>query len=140
MAKYALKILVTLLLFSLAGLIPAQAGQDEQTTQTRISSNGNFEVTIESYLKPLRLGRMHAWTANIHTKDDKPVSNASIKVGGGMPIHNHGFPTQPEMTKQLEPGKYLIEGFKFSMGGPWIILLDITVDDKTDTVAFDINM
>jgi len=83
---------------------------------------------------------MHAWTANIRTAAGKPVTNASIKIAGGMPIHNHGFPTQPEMTEQIEPGLYLIEGFKFSMGGPWIILLDITTDDQSDTVAFDINM
>ena len=44
------------------------------------------------------------------------------------------------MTKQTEPGLYLIEGFKFSMGGPWIILLDISTDSQSDTVAFDINM
>jgi len=112
----------------------------EQTTQTRTSSNGKYSVTIDSYMKPLRLGRMHAWTADIRDADDKPVDNVAIKISGGMPIHNHGFPTEPEMTKQLEPGKYLLEGFKFSMGGPWVIILDITLDGETDSVAFDVNM
>lgn len=112
----------------------------EQTTQTRTSGNGIYEVTIDSWLKPLELGRMHAWTASIRTAEGKPVTNASIRISGGMPIHNHGFPTQPEMTKQLEDGVYLLEGFKFSMGGPWVIILDITSDEGTDSVAFDINM
>ena len=140
MIKNTVKIFVTFLLLSFSGLGSVQAADQEQTKQSRISSNGRYEVTIESWLKPLKLGRMHAWAANIRTTDGKPVTNASIKVGGGMPIHNHGFPTEPEMTEQVEPGIYLIEGFKFSMSGPWIILLDITVDNKMDTVAFDINM
>ena len=137
--KNTIKTLLTLLLISFFSLAHAQT-DSEQTKQTRISSNGLYHVTIESYLKPLKLGRMHAWIANIRTADGKLVTDASIKVSGGMPIHNHGFPTQPEMTKQTEPGLYLIEGFKFSMGGPWIILLDISTDSQSDTVAFDINM
>jgi len=126
------------LLLFLSSIITVHAA--DQTKQTRISSNDSYTVTIESWLKPLKLGRMHAWTATINDSEGKPVTNATIKVGGGMPIHNHGFPTEPEMTNQVEPGIYLIEGFKFSMGGPWIILLDITANDVTDTVAFDINM
>ena len=112
----------------------------EQTTQTRVSSSGIFTVTIDSWMKPLKLGRMHAWQAEIKSSDGKPVIGASIKIGGGMPIHNHGFPTQPVMTSEKEPGLYILEGFKFSMRGPWIIYLDITANGKTDSVAFDISM
>ena len=112
----------------------------EQTTQTRVSSSGIFTVTMNSWLKPLRLGKMHAWQAEIKTSDGKPVAGAKIKIGGGMPIHNHGFPTQPIMTSEKEPGLYILEGFKFSMRGPWIIYLDISANGKTDSVAFDINM
>ena len=83
---------------------------------------------------------MHAWQAEIKTSDGKPVAGAKIKIGGGMPIHNHGFPTQPIMTSEKEPGLYILEGFKFSMRGPWIIYLDISANGKTDSVAFDINM
>ena len=112
----------------------------DQGTQTRISEKGLYHVTVTSWLKPLRLGRMHAWEANVTTADGKPVTDAEIKVGGGMPIHNHGFPTQPEATKQIKDGVYLIEGVKFSMRGPWLLFLDITSNNKTDSVAFDINM
>lgn len=134
---YALLLLLT----SAAASLPLSAADtNEQTTQTRTSSNGRYEVTIDSWLKPLRLGRMHAWTATIKTPDGKLVTDASIKISGGMPIHNHGFPTEPEMTKQLEDGVYLLEGFKFSMGGPWVMILDIKVDEETDSVAFDINL
>lgn len=132
--------LITLLALATFLVTPTHAAKKDQSIQTRISSSGDFTVTIESYLKPLRLGRMHAWEAIIKDADGKLVTDAKIKIGGGMPIHNHGFPTQPVMTKQLEPGKYLLEGFKFSMGGPWIIFLDITSGAHTDSVAFDIDM
>lgn len=140
MKKTLLKSFLIALLFSLSGIISSQAETQGQEKQSRISGDGYYHVTIESLLKPLKLGRMHAWKATVNDSSGKPVTNATFKIGGGMPIHNHGFPTQPEMTKQLEPGVYLIQGFKFSMSGPWIILLDISSDDITDTVAFDINM
>ena len=127
-------------LLMLIFILDSAALAADQTKMTRTSGEGHFTVTIESWLKPLKLGRMHAWTAEIRDADGKPVTTASIKVGGGMPIHNHGFTTEPVMTKELEPGKYLLEGFKFSMGGPWVIFLDITASGKTDSVAFDINM
>lgn len=117
----------------------AQNDQD-QAIQSRISEKGLYHVTITSWLNPLQLGRIHAWEAKITTADGTPVTDATIKVGGGMPIHNHGFPTQPEVTKQIKDGVYLIEGVKFSMRGPWILFLDITSNNKTDSVAFDINM
>lgn len=140
MNKTLLKSFLIALFVSFSGIIYAQSDPQDQTKQTRISSDGHFEVTMESLLQPLKLGRMHAWKATVTNTDGKSVTNATFTVGGGMPIHNHGFPTQPEMTKQIEPGVYLIEGFKFSMNGPWIILLDISSDDRTDTVAFDIDM
>ncbi len=120
--------------------ISIAASDEDQTTQTRTSSEGLFNVTITSSLNPLELGKMHSWTATILTADNTLVTDAEISISGGMPIHNHGFPTQPLMTQQIEDGVYLLEGFKFSMGGPWLIVLDINTDDQTDTVAFDIDM
>ena len=116
------------------------AEETEQTIQTRISSNGHYTVSIESEIKPLRLGKLHAWSAEIKDDNGKPVEGAKIKISGGMPTHNHGFPTEPAMTIQIEPGKYLLEGFKFNMRGPWVIFLDIDANEKSDNVAFDINM
>ena len=129
------------LLIAGAASMPLSANDaNDQTNQTRTSSNGHFEVTIDSWLKPLKLGRMHAWTATVRNPEGVLVTDADVRISGGMPIHNHGFPTDPEMTRQLEDGVYLLEGFKFSMGGPWVIILDITANGETDSVAFDVNM
>lgn len=131
--------LASLFLCLLTAAALADTGSDG-ATQTRTSSDGLYVVTVDSQLKPLQLGRMHAWTATVKTADGEPVTGATIKVGGGMPIHNHGFPTEPEVTSELEPGVYLIRGVKFSMRGPWVLYLDITADDQTDSVAFDIDL
>lgn len=129
-----------LVLFGLSGMGNAEDASQVQGTQTRLSSDGLYEVTIDSRLQPLQLGRMHAWVATIKTVDGAPVTGAEIKVGGGMPIHNHGFPTEPQVTRETGPGEYLIEGVKFSMPGPWVMFLDISANDETDSVAFDIDM
>ncbi len=118
----------------------AAPAKTDQTIQTRTSSNSTFTVTIESQLKPLQLGRIHTWKATVHDAEGKPVMGADIKAGGGMPIHNHGFPTEPEVTRQQEAGVYLIEGIKFSMSGPWVLFLEISLDGETDSVAFDIDL
>ena len=134
-------LIITFLTIGASTILLANSDDQQQTTQTLTSSKGLYKVTISSLLDPLQLGRIHSWTAKIQSADNQLVTDANIKIGGGMPIHNHGFPTQPMMTKQLEDGIYLLEGFKFSMGGPWVIVLDISTDSSdADTVAFDINM
>jgi hypothetical protein len=118
----------------------AESTEQRQTKQTRFSNDGLYEVSIESQMKPLTLGKMHAWSATIKTPEGAPIKDAKILVSGGMPIHNHGFPTNPQVTSVSDEGVYLIDGVKFSMRGPWILLLDVTVDSQTDAVAFDIDL
>ncbi|MGI9227383.1 MAG: FixH family protein, partial [Gammaproteobacteria bacterium] len=65
---------------------------------------------------------------------------ADIKVDGGMPEHNHGFPTRPQVTKNLGDGCYLLEGMKFHMGGLWTISISITDNNVSDNVTFDLNL
>lgn len=119
---------------------PALAESADQTRQTLLSQEGLFQVTISSDMVPLQLGRIHSWQATIRDAGGKPVTCADIKVDGGMPIHNHGFPTNPRVTQELEDGVYLIEGIKFSMRGPWVMLLEITSGEQTDNVAFNIDL
>lgn len=137
--KPILNLLLPLLLWLPMAGAYAESGH-HNTTQTRTSTDGLYVVTVDSQLKPLQLGRMHAWTATVKTADGEPVSGAAIEVGGGMPIHNHGFPTEPEVTREMGDGVYLIQGVKFSMRGPWVLYLDITANDQTDSVAFDIDL
>ena len=45
-----------------------------------------------------------------------------------MPEHDHGLPTQPQVTEEVEPGSYLIEGIRFHMPGKWQMQFSIQVN------------
>ena len=74
------------------------------------------------------------------TPDGKPVENAEVTVSGGMPMHNHGLPTAPQVTKELSPGQYLVEGLKFQMGGRWEVSFEINANDTTDSATFKLKL
>jgi hypothetical protein len=113
----------------------AAEGLDLATSKP--TEDGAFQVTISSNLEPLSLNEIHSWTVHVETADGQAVENAEIAVGGGMPDHNHGFPTAPEIT-EVSGGDYLLEGVKFSMAGWWELKLDITDGDQSDNVTFNI--
>jgi len=58
------------------------AEETDQTIQTRISSNGHYTVSIESEIKPLRLGKLHAWSAEIKDDNGMPVEGAKLNDYG----------------------------------------------------------
>jgi len=55
-----------------------------------------------------------------------------------MPMHDHGFPTAPRVTKELGNGTYLLEGVKFNMPGWWQFVFCIEAGDVEDVVRFNI--
>ena len=117
--------------------MPDTPGDLDMAT-TKLTEDELFQVTISSNLDPLSLNEIHSWTVHVETADGEAVENAEIAVDGGMPDHNHGFPTAPEITEEIGGGEYLLEGVKFSMAGWWELKLDITAGDQTDSVTFNI--
>jgi hypothetical protein len=104
---------------------------------TKLSKNKIFRVSIAPRSGPARINVMHAWVLTLATSDDgKPVEDATIAVNGGMPMHGHGLPTAPRVTRHLGGGKYLVEGMKFSMTGWWQLVFTIS-ERKGDTVKAD---
>lgn len=101
------------------------------------SASGIYRVALEPPAQAPAVNQMHAWTVKLASADGAAVRNAVFKVGGGMPQHGHGFPTQPRVTRELEPGTYLLEGMKFSMTGWWDIKLAIDAGPGADTVTFN---
>ena len=108
------------------------------TTTQHMSDKGLYHVAIASNLEPIAANQMHSWTIQITTPAGQPVENADIIIEGGMPQHNHGFPTAPRVTSSLGDGKYLIEGVKFNMGGWWEIKFNIAANGQHDSVTFNI--
>ena len=131
-----MKILIILIFILFSSSTFAET--DQETTQ--LSDNQHFKVSYTSKVEPIEINRLHAWLILIEDKNGKRIENAEIHVKGGMPEHNHGFPTQPKITKYLGDGCYLLEGMKFHMMGYWTITLTITDGEITDDVTFELNL
>jgi hypothetical protein len=105
---------------------------------TRFSAHKIFKVSFTSRLDPIVINRMHSWELKVETPQGLPVTGAEITVGGGMPQHGHGLPTEPAVTQELGDGRYLVGGMKFSMPGWWEVNFQIKAKDKEDTVTFNL--
>jgi hypothetical protein len=114
------------------------APDDLDTSTERMTDEGLFQVSVSTDLDPLPLNEIHSWTVHVETADGQPVEGAQIGVDGGMPEHNHGFPTTPEITEELGGGDYLLDGVKFSMSGWWELKLNIDDGDQSDQITFNL--
>jgi hypothetical protein len=122
-----------------------QMGMDDipaelDTSTTRMTEDERFVVTVTSELEPLTINQIHNWRVHVETPDGQPVDAAEITIDGGMPQHNHGFPTVPEITDFLGDGDYLVEGVRFNMPGWWEMKFEIGADGEQDAVTFNILM
>ena len=97
---------------------------------------GIYHVAARSLLDPIAINRMHNWELTITTSDGAPVAGAELEIGGGMPVHDHGLPTEPRVTKDFNNGTYLIEGIKFHMPGEWELVVDIRTPRGNDRAVF----
>ncbi len=104
------------------------------------TSGDGYWVKIFSQLSPLEINRIHSWHIEITDADGKPVSNAQITVGGGMPDHDHGLPTQPQVTEEIGDGTYLLEGMRFHMPGKWQIVIDFRVGDQVHSTSIEFQL
>ena len=108
------------------------------TEVSKASEEGLFRVSVSPEKAPAPFNEIHTWLIRIETPEGAPVSGAEVKFYGGMPLHNHGFPTDPRITGEVEPGTYAVEGIKFSMTGWWAMAMGITADEKSDRVSFNL--
>lgn len=104
------------------------------------SKDGKYIVSLYSNESPIPLRRIHTWTLHVEKNDGSPLENAKIYVFGGMPMHNHDFPTVPTINQYLGHGDYLVEGVKFSMKGHWEMRFTIKQNRQEDRVIFGIHL
>ncbi|MGE0812767.1 MAG: FixH family protein [Vicinamibacterales bacterium] len=107
-------------------------------TGTRTSAAGRYVATLEPE-PALRPRRLLTLRVTVRTLEGRPVLDARIAIGGGMPRHGHGLPTRPA-ARSLGDGIYAIEGVRFSMGGWWELTLTIDGPDGEDTVTFHLDI
>ena len=90
-------------------------------------SSRGISLEIFSQLSPIEINTIHSWEV-VLTDEDGAVSGATLDIVGGMPEHNHGMPTQPQITEELAPGRYLLEGVRFHMPGLWRLTASISTE------------
>ena len=116
-------------------------GAVESTMPDLVGTSGDgYSVKIFSQLSPLEINRIHSWYIEITGVDSTPVSNAQITVTGGMPDHDHGLPTQPQVTEEVGDGTYLLEGMRFHMPGKWQIVIDFRVGDQVHSTSIEFSL
>jgi hypothetical protein len=105
----------------------------------RVSAKQTYTATLQPQ-EPLRVRRLQTVPVLVTDAKGLPVESAVISVGGGMPEHGHGLPTQPRVTRALGHGLYEIEGVRFNMGGWWELRLAIDSPAGPDTVTFNLSL
>jgi hypothetical protein len=80
-------------------------------------------IIAEPVESPIVFNEIHSWVIHIDDTTGQPVQGLDFQIKGGMPAHQHGLPTQPELINEPKPGEYIIDGVKFNMYGTWQIEL-----------------
>jgi hypothetical protein len=129
-------------LAALLVIVPGSIGAREQGEHgpSWPSRAQEFRVSYTSELQPIVINRIHGWVLHVETAAGAPVEDASIEINGGMPEHDHGLPTAPEVTRNLGDGDYLVEGLRFHMNGYWELEFTIMAGGATDTVVIPLTL
>ena len=65
-------------------------------------TDSGLTVEIYSELSPLSINQIHSWHVRILGRDGEMLQLEELNIFGGMPEHDHGLPTQPEVTTLLD--------------------------------------
>ena len=123
-----------------AGMDMSGGSMAADALEPQTTEEGLFTVSAVSRIDPVIINETHAWTLHIERADGSPVTDAEITIDGGMPTHNHGFPTAPRVTENLGDGDYLLDGVRFNMGGVWVMTLEISSGEQSDAVSFEFEL
>lgn len=105
-----------------------------------VSQPAGLRVSMVSELQPLVINQMHSWVISLQDTQGEPIDNAVIHIEGGMPLHNHGLATSPQVTGALGEGRYRLQGMRFHMNGEWQLRLQIQHDGVTYRTTFNLTL
>jgi hypothetical protein len=133
--------LVLMLFLAACGAPSMPAGVEDRSgldlSTTRTTDQGAFQVRYTSELEPLAINELHSWILHVERPDGQPVTGATVTIDGGMPAHNHGLPTTPQVT-EVGNGDYRVDGVKFQMPGEWTMTVDVDAGGVRDAVTFNL--
>jgi len=125
-----------LFLFSILLHVSSQANVlSTPWEQTENSSKQLYKVQMHCE-SPLNTGEFQQCHLIINalnaSRGTQSLEHLKILIGGGMPAHSHGLPTEPIINWSHASKTYLIKGLKFSMPGKWV--LHFYIDDKENNI------
>ena len=99
---------------------PAPAGSNQ------LSCTGSNGLQFTFRFGQPKVGELFAVDVDVLDAKGQPLADAIVlRADATMPEHGHGMMTKPE-TKQLAPGKWRSEGWKFNMHGKWQLVAEAT--------------
>ena len=104
------------------------------------AANENYQIKATSSIQPITINKIHSWTISLSSNSGKKITGITMKIAGGMPLHDHGMQTEPRVTKELSYGLYQIDGMKFHMRGYWEVKFLIEKGEATDSLILGLNL
>ena len=104
------------------------------------SALGVYRVVLEPRSGVPDVGAQHDWLLNVEATDGRKFLPTQLVIQGGMPGHGHGFPVEPQITRLLDEGQFLVEGMLFNMAGDWQLRVGIDGPSGWDTVTVELNI
>lgn len=104
------------------------------------SEGTQLRATLEPRDGEVEIGAFQPWILTLEKPGTGPIEQAQIVIGGGMPGHGHGMPTQAVVTDYLGEGRYLIEGVKLNMAGRWVIAVAVSAPGGRDRLIFEFDV
>ena len=123
----------------LLAICSANAADDRLPDISGVTDKG-LQIEIYSELSPLSINQIHSWHIRVMDRDAEVLVLEELNVYGGMPEHDHGLPTQPEVTTRLNNGDYLLEGVRFHMQGLWRLQIELIYEGVGDTAIIDFTL
>tara|TARA_B110000858_G_scaffold196741_1_gene256287 strand:+ start:1990 stop:2391 length:402 start_codon:yes stop_codon:yes gene_type:complete len=130
------------LFFALSLLLALCSANAAETKLPDLSgvTDGGLKIEIYSELSPLSINQIHSWQLRVLDDNNRALELEELLVIGGMPEHDHGLPTQPQLTGRLDNGDYLLEGLRFHMQGLWQIHIEMQVNGLVDTAIIEFKL
>jgi hypothetical protein len=112
--------------------------------QQRFSSRsraGTYLITWESIGGPIPLNELFELDVTLMLAGDAPVpvTGAQVYVQASMPQHNHGMLREPQ-SREVQPGRYRVEGMLLHMTGYWQISLDVVKNGIAESTDFEVTL
>ncbi len=117
---------------------PFASAWAEEATDVVLETEAGLRVSFRSRQEPIPVNKMHSWILHIQNAVGEPVSGAEIVVDGGMPAHDHGLQTSPQVTRFLGNGDYLLEGIRFHMPGVWEVSVTVVAGDESQVATIQL--